>query len=83
MPALVVRKPRQYLGLHILLLVITIFTTLVVGARMQFNFDHNLANFTAGNEFMPFFPVEWIFADRKSTRLNSSHWHVSRMPSSA
>ena len=21
--------------------------------------------------------------DRKSTRLNSSHWHVSRMPSSA
>ena len=22
-------------------------------------------------------------ADRKSTRLNSSHWHVSRMPSSA
>ena len=24
-------------------------------------------------------PVE----DRKSTRLNSSHWHVSRMPSSA
>ena len=24
-----------------------------------------------------------FFADRKSTRLNSSHWHVSRMPSSA
>ena len=24
-----------------------------------------------------------IGADRKSTRLNSSHWHVSRMPSSA
>ena len=23
------------------------------------------------------------YADRKSTRLNSSHWHVSRMPSSA
>ena len=23
------------------------------------------------------------FEDRKSTRLNSSHWHVSRMPSSA
>ena len=22
-------------------------------------------------------------SDRKSTRLNSSHWHVSRMPSSA
>ena len=24
-----------------------------------------------------------IVQDRKSTRLNSSHWHVSRMPSSA
>jgi membrane-associated protease RseP (regulator of RpoE activity) len=62
MEVLVVRKPREHFWLHILLLVITIFTTLVVGARMQFNFDHNLANFTAGNEFMPFFPAEWIFA---------------------
>ena len=24
-----------------------------------------------------------IYADRKSTRLNSSHWNKSRMPSSA
>ena len=24
-----------------------------------------------------------VLTDRKSTRLNSSHWHVSRMPSSA
>ena len=34
--------------------------------------------------------IAWLMArpavssvDRKSTRLNSSHWHVSRMPSSA
>ena len=26
---------------------------------------------------------DWTLEDRKSTRLNSSHWHVSRMPSSA
>src|SRR5450755_228049 len=58
----VVKQPKEHYWLHILLLVITIFTTLVVGARMQFNFDHNLANFTAGTEFMPFFPAEWIFA---------------------
>ena len=25
----------------------------------------------------------WVFRDRKSTRLNSSHQHRSRMPSSA
>jgi Peptidase family M50 len=58
----VVKQPKEHYWLHILLLVVTIFTTLVVGARMQFNFDHNLPNFTAGNEWMPFFPIEWIFA---------------------
>ena len=28
-------------------------------------------------------PVWWAFVDRKSTRLNSSHSDLSRMPSSA
>ena len=28
-------------------------------------------------------PSEAVKADRKSTRLNSSHWNKSRMPSSA
>ena len=32
-----------------------------------------------GRHFLP----SDTYADRKSTRLNSSHWHVSRMPSSA
>ena len=27
--------------------------------------------------------MNYKWGDRKSTRLNSSHWHVSRMPSSA
>ena len=27
--------------------------------------------------------VEWLDEDRKSTRLNSSHTDISRMPSSA
>jgi membrane-associated protease RseP (regulator of RpoE activity) len=57
-----VRPPQQRYWLHILLLLLTIFTTLVVGARMQFNFQHNLPNFSAGNELIPFFPFEWIFA---------------------
>jgi Zn-dependent protease len=54
--------PRARYWLHGLLLLVTIFTTLVVGARMEFNFRHNLAPFAAGNEFMPFFPLEWILA---------------------
>jgi membrane-associated protease RseP (regulator of RpoE activity) len=58
----VVHPPRPRTWLHILLFVLTIFTTLVVGARMQFNFLNNQPNFTAGNEFLPFFPVEWALA---------------------
>ena len=58
----VIRAPKPRYWLHILLLVITVFTTLVVGARMEFNFLNNQPNFTAGNEFMPFFPVEWALA---------------------
>jgi membrane-associated protease RseP (regulator of RpoE activity) len=58
----VVHPPKPRYWLHILLFVVTIFTTLVVGARMEFNFLHNQPNFVAGNEFMPFFPVEWALA---------------------
>ncbi len=38
-------KPSQRVWLHILLLVLTLATTTAVGARMQFNFDHNLPFF--------------------------------------
>ena len=55
-------RPRERYWLHGLLLLVTCFTTLVVGARMEFNFLHNLAPFAAGDELMPFFPLEWIFA---------------------
>ena len=46
-----------------LLLVATCFTTLVVGARMQFNFLHNLPPFAAGGEWLPFFPLRWVMAE--------------------
>src|SRR5439155_23890842 len=46
------RKTRYWL--HILLLLMTIFTTLVVGARMQYNFDRNLPSLYKGDEL-------WIF----------------------
>jgi membrane-associated protease RseP (regulator of RpoE activity) len=45
-----------------LLLVATGFTTLVVGARMEFNFLHNLPPFAAGDEWLPFFPLGWAMA---------------------
>ncbi|PYV95547.1 MAG: site-2 protease family protein [Acidobacteria bacterium] len=51
------RKPRYWL--HILLLLVTTFTTLVVGARMQDNFRRNLPALYTGNESLPIFPVRW------------------------
>jgi membrane-associated protease RseP (regulator of RpoE activity) len=57
-----VRPPKPRYWLHGLLLLLTVFTTLIVGSRMEFNFLHNLPAFTVGNEFLPLFPVEWVWA---------------------
>jgi membrane-associated protease RseP (regulator of RpoE activity) len=54
-----VRSQQRY-WLHALLLVATCFTTLVVGARMEFNFLNNLPAFAFGNESIPFFKIGWI-----------------------
>jgi membrane-associated protease RseP (regulator of RpoE activity) len=54
------RRPRERYWLHALLLLATGFTTLVVGARMEFNFLHNLPPFAAGDEWLPFFPLRWV-----------------------
>lgn len=51
---------RQRYWLHVLLLITTVFTTLVVGARMEFNFLNNLPPFAFGNELIPFFKIGWI-----------------------
>ena len=48
--------------LHALLLLATGFTTLVVGARMEFNFLHNLPPFAYEGEWLPFFPLAWVMA---------------------
>ena len=56
------RPPRERYWLHALLLLATCFTTLVVGSRMEFNFLHNLPPFAAGDEWLPFFPLGWVFA---------------------
>jgi membrane-associated protease RseP (regulator of RpoE activity) len=61
------RPMRQRYWLHALLLVATCFTTMVVGARMEFNFLNNLPLLTAGDGWIPFFPIGWVFA--KPTRL--------------
>src|ERR1700739_252107 len=51
---------RERYWLHALLLLATCFTTLVVGARMEFNFLHNIPQFAFGDEMLPFFRIGWI-----------------------
>jgi membrane-associated protease RseP (regulator of RpoE activity) len=62
LPRPAARRPRERYWLHALLLVATCFTTLVVGARMEFAFLHNLPPFAAGDEWLPFFPLGWVVA---------------------
>ena len=56
------QKPRPRYWVHALLLLATCFTTLVVGARLEFNFLHDLPPFKAGNEVIPYFPIGWALA---------------------
>ena len=58
----VVRPYRPRYWLHVLLLVVTFFTMLVVGAHMQFNFLNNIPIFTAGDEWLPMFPISWALS---------------------
>lgn len=60
-------RPRDRYWLHALLLALTVLTTLIVGARMEFNFRHNLPLLSAGNGYIPFFPLEWAL--RHPSRL--------------
>ena len=50
-------RPRYWL--HGLLLFATVLTTLIVGARMQFNFLNGLPAFYAGDDSVSIFPVGW------------------------
>ena len=55
------RPPGQIYWLHALLLLLTCFTTLVVGARMQANFMQGKPAFSMDDEPLSLFPARWIF----------------------
>ncbi len=54
-----IARPRQRYWLHALLFLATVFSTLVVGARLQYNFAHQLAAYDIERDF---FPVFWALA---------------------
>lgn len=53
------QAPQRRYWLHALLLLLTCFTTLVMGARMQYNFAHNQPALSFEDESVPYFPVNW------------------------
>lgn len=59
----VVKPPKRRYWLHIVLFLATIFTTLVVGARMEFNFQNNQPAFSLNDDELPFFPLRWLLAE--------------------
>lgn len=66
-PEWVARWPKPRYWLHLLLLLATCFTTLVTGARMQYNFTHNrpalsLSDDPIDGEVLPFFPANWLYS---------------------
>jgi len=57
------RPPRPRYWLHVLLFLATCFTTLVMGARMQYNFLHNQPALSFSDDSPTLFPVKWLFSD--------------------
>ncbi len=51
---------QRRLWLHILLLLLTLLTTLIVGARLQYNFTHDLPAFDPDTFVFPLFHLGWI-----------------------
>jgi membrane-associated protease RseP (regulator of RpoE activity) len=62
MPVPAPRAPRQRYWLHVLLLVATCFTTLVMGARMEYNFQHGQPALSVNDDSVPYFPASWVFS---------------------
>jgi Peptidase family M50 len=61
MPVWAPARPRPRYWLHCLLFLLTCFTTLIMGARMQYNFAHNQPAVSLSDESVPFFPANWMF----------------------
>jgi membrane-associated protease RseP (regulator of RpoE activity) len=56
-----VRPPRRRTWLYVLFFLLTVLTTLVMGARMAFNFENNLAPFADGP--LSLFPIFWALGE--------------------
>lgn len=60
---MVVQPKKKHYWFYTLMLLATLFTTLVVGARIEFNFLHGSPAFLFNDETFSLFPIRWIWAD--------------------
>jgi hypothetical protein len=56
----IITPPQRRYWVHALLLLATIFTTLVIGARLENNFLTNQPAFSVAEDALPIFPLSWI-----------------------
>jgi membrane-associated protease RseP (regulator of RpoE activity) len=61
--------PRVRYRLPLAMLLLTFCTTVLVGSRLQFNFNHHLEAFATGNELLPLFPVQWLWQSPRQLLL--------------
>lgn len=60
----VVPRPRRRYWLHALLFLATVFTTLCIGARLQYNFNHGMPAFSGDlSDGLDYWPWSWALAD--------------------
>jgi Zn-dependent protease len=56
----VIPRPHQRWWLYVLFLLLTFFSTMVVGARMQANFLRQIPVFSLNDDTLSLFPIDWI-----------------------
>jgi Zn-dependent protease len=56
----VVPPPQPRWWLYALFLLLTLLSTMIVGARMEFNFIHRHSVFSLNDDSLPLFPIVWI-----------------------
>src|SRR5262249_60545608 len=68
----VIQPPKRRYWLHALLFLATVFTTLCIGARLQYDFNHNIPSFSADVDYWP-----WAWALQDLRQLIRLGWPFS------
>src|SRR5712692_553240 len=56
----IIQPPRRRLWVHLVLLLATLISTMIVGSRIQFNFARQQPTFSLSDDSPPLFPLSWI-----------------------